>query len=123
MPDKREKSTDVGREGEQQASAYLEAGGYTILERNYHYRKAEIDIIARKGPWLVIVEVKTRTGSFYEALSHSVSRLKISRLVRAAHHFSGELGLGLEIRFDIIQVLRHGRRYEIIHYQDAFYFF
>ncbi len=120
---KGEKTTEMGRAGEDQAVAYLEGRGYAILHRNYHYRKAEIDIIARKGRWLVIVEVKTRTGSFYEALSDSVTRLKISRLVRAAHHFAGERRLGLEIRFDIIQVFRHGHAYRLVHHPDAFYFF
>ncbi len=118
-----ENTTEVGRAGEDRAVAYLEAEGYQILERNYHYRKAEIDIIARKDAWLVIVEVKTRTGSFYEALSDSVSRLKISRLVRAANHFARERGLGLEIRFDVIQVVRQGLAYRLIHHPDAFYFF
>lgn len=119
----RKKTTELGRAGEDRAAAYLESRGYTILHRNYYYRRAEIDLIARKGPWLVIVEVKTRTGSFYEALSDSVSRLKISRLVRAAHHFAGERGLGLEIRFDVIQVLHREQGYECIHHPDAFYFF
>ena len=45
---------DFGKESEQEAVIYLENNEYTILERNYIYQSAEIDIIAQKGNILVI---------------------------------------------------------------------
>ena len=116
-------SQEIGFEGEDHAVSYLERAGYAILRRNYRYRKAEIDILALTGDVLVVVEVKTRTGGFYEALTDSIPRAKINRLVEAAHQFIQEGGLSLEVRFDIIQVIREGGRFRLLHLEDAFYFF
>ncbi|MFM1878146.1 MAG: hypothetical protein RLZZ241_1012 [Bacteroidota bacterium] len=114
---------DIGYLGEDAAVAFLKLKGYQILERNYRYRRAEIDILASLGGILAVVEVKTRTGGFYEALTDSISRPKISRLVLASHHFVRERRLNLEVRFDIIQIIRESDGLQIIHLEDAFYFF
>ena len=50
----------IGREGEAQAAAYLKQQGYTIVGQNFTCRYGEIDVIARKDPYIVFVEVKTR---------------------------------------------------------------
>lgn len=112
-----------GMEGEEQAVAYLKGKGYEILCRNYRFQRAEIDILARLGTILVVAEVKTRTDEFYEALSDTVSRTKIGRLVKAADHFVRERGLDVEVRFDIIQLTGTPGSYTLIHWEDAFYHF
>lgn len=112
-----------GMEGEEQAVAYLRREGYEILCRNYRYQRAEIDILATKGRFLVVVEVKTRTDHFYEALSDTVSKTKIARLVKAADYFVRERGLDVEVRFDIIQLTGTPGRYTLTHWKDAFYHF
>ncbi|MEJ2584995.1 MAG: YraN family protein [Robiginitalea sp.] len=112
-----------GMEGEEQAVAYLRREGYEILCRNYRYQRAEVDIFARHGEVLLVVEVKTRTDSFYEALSDTVSKTKIARLVRAADHFVRERGLEVDVRFDIIQLTGTPGQYTLVHWKDAFYYF
>jgi putative endonuclease len=112
-----------GMDGEEAAAIYLYSQGYEIRGRNYRFRKAEIDILAFKEGVLVVVEVKTRTKGFYEPLSHTVSRLKIQRLVRAANHYVREKGLEVEVRFDVIQVFGQCGNYELRHLENAFYFF
>ena len=57
MTDKKE----IGNFGEDFTAKFLKKSGYKILERNYHSRYGEIDIIASKGAVLAFVEVKTRT--------------------------------------------------------------
>lgn len=114
---------ELGMDGEAQAVAYLRRRGYEILCRNFRHQKAEIDILARRGPFLVVVEVKTRTDRFYESLSEAVPRAKIARLVRAADFYVRQHGLGLEVRFDIIQLTGAPGRYTLVHWKDAFYFF
>ena len=54
--------------------------GYEILEQNYRYRKAVIDIIARKDNFIIVVEVKARSSSYYGALESFVNRKKLSCL-------------------------------------------
>ena len=51
--------TDLGRLGESLAVGYLLQNNYIILERNWRFQKAEIDIIAAKDAKIIIVEVKT----------------------------------------------------------------
>ncbi|MEL6976451.1 MAG: YraN family protein, partial [Bacteroidota bacterium] len=55
---------DLGVKGEQIAADFLMKNGYTILEKNYRYRKAELDIIAQKESTLAIVEVKMQLSAF-----------------------------------------------------------
>lgn len=62
----------IGTEYEKAAGAWLTGQGYLILEYNYRCRRAEIDIVAREGRYLVFVEVKYRKnrkeGSAAEAV-------------------------------------------------------
>ncbi|MEJ2162303.1 MAG: YraN family protein [Robiginitalea sp.] len=109
--------------GEAVAVSYLRSKGYRILERNYRYRKAEIDILALQQDCLAVVEVKTRTEDFYEALSASISKPKIKRLVIAADHFVRERKLEVAVRFDIIQLKKKSAGYQLTHIKNAFYHF
>ena len=53
---------ELGKLGEEMAVEFLRKDGYTILQTNWTFQKAEIDIIAQKGNALAIVEVKTRSS-------------------------------------------------------------
>jgi len=54
---------NLGRWGEDEAARYLQQQGMKVLERNLKTPVGEIDILARKGRYLVFVEVKTRRSS------------------------------------------------------------
>ena len=63
----KKKSQQLGEDGEQAATAFLVEKNYQILERNWRFGRAELDIIARVEPQtLVFVEVKTRSNNFFE---------------------------------------------------------
>jgi len=49
---------DLGKEGEDAAAAYLINNGYIIRRRNWFFEKFELDIVAEKEGWLVVVETK-----------------------------------------------------------------
>ena len=53
---------ELGKLGEEMAVEFLRKDGYSILETNWTFQKAEIDILAQKGNTLAIVEVKTRSS-------------------------------------------------------------
>jgi putative endonuclease len=114
---------ELGKEGEKVAMEYLQNNGYEILEQNYQASKAEIDIIARKSDWLVVVEVKTRTSVDYGNPEDFVNKKKIKLLVQAIDDYVQETDLDLEIRFDIISVIKNGNEFSIEHFEDAFYHF
>ena len=52
---------ELGKKGEKLAIDFLLKNGYKILETNYRFLKAEVDIIAQKDEVLAVVEVKTRS--------------------------------------------------------------
>ena len=114
---------ELGKQGEDLAVAYLLKQGYEILERNFFFHKAEIDIIARKGAMLVIVEVKTRNSSFFGDPQSFVSKSKVKSLVKAANEYVQRHELDLEVRFDIVAVLKNNTIERIEHFEDAFYYF
>jgi len=114
---------ELGKTGEQLATKYLVSIGYEILARNYYYDKAEIDIIARTGDTLVIVEVKTRNSDYFGDPQEFVKSSKIKLLVKAANEYVISNDLDVEIRFDIIAVLKNKTTEQIEHFENAFYHF
>lgn len=114
---------DLGRKGEELAIEYLEKKGYLIVEKNYRYKKAEVDIIARKEAVLVVIEVKTRSSTYFGNPQDFVNPKKIKLLVMAIDNYVIEKDLDVEIRFDIIAVLNNKESYTIQHIKDAFLYF
>ena len=114
---------DLGEKGEELAIEYLQKNGYSIVEKNYRYQKAEVDIIAQKENVLVIVEVKTRSTNYFGNPQDFVNPKKIKLLVSAIDNYVIENDLDIEIRFDIIAVLKNKENYKIHHIKDAFLYF
>ncbi len=113
---------EVGKRGEQVASDYLIEKGYRILERNWYFRKKEIDIIAEKDDFLVIVEVKSRSVGFQENPRDAVNMKKQRFLIQAANAYIYRCDIELEVRFDIITVIFfNDHEYKLKHIDDAFY--
>lgn len=112
---------EIGKNGEDLAVVYLSRLGYLIRHRNWYYGHNELDIIARDGNELVVVEVKSRTSDRYEHPSESVSKQKIRHIVEAAEAYIQEYKIDLETRFDVITVIFYGENYQIEHFKDAFY--
>ena len=117
------KHNEFGKLGEQKAVDFLLAEGYKIRYRNYRYLKAEVDIIAQKGNTLAIVEVRSRSSEFHESIAETVNQKKIKLLVSAADHYVLENDLDVEVRFDIITILKKGNQFILEHLDDAFFYF
>lgn len=113
---------ETGTKGEKLAQEFLITGGYTILETNYRFKKAEIDIIALKNKTLAIVEVKTRTSTHFGAPESFVNNKKIKLIVEATNAYVESKNLDYEVRFDIISIVM-GQSNEINHIENAYYFF
>ncbi|MEO0507736.1 MAG: YraN family protein [Bacteroidota bacterium] len=114
---------DLGAKGEQIAVDFLIKKGYKILEKNYRYRKAELDIIAQKESILAIIEVKTRSAGFLEGLEQTIGKRKILLLTTAADFYVQERDLDVDVRFDVILIILKGDAVSIEHWEDAFYHF
>ena len=115
---------ELGKIGEEIAAQYLLKSGYKILRRNFYFDKAEIDIIAQKeDDTVVIVEVKTRNSSFFGDPQDFVTKNKIKLLVKAANEYIVSNDLNVEVRFDIIAVLKNQKEEKLEHFENAFYHF
>lgn len=114
---------ELGKKGEELAVEYLRENGYKILDRNWTFQKAEIDIIAEKENVLAIIEVKTRSSTDFGLPRDFVKPKKIQLLVKAVNAYINDREIDFEVRFDIIAVQRNGESFAIEHLTDAFYHF
>lgn len=114
---------ELGKKGENLAAAYLEQNGYTILERNWTYQRAEIDIIATKESILAIIEVKTRSRLDFGLPQDFVKPKKIQLLVKAVNAYINYRKIDLNVRFDIVAIHKNRETFAIEHITDAFYHF
>lgn len=117
------KHTELGNKGEELAVDYLLRNGYSILERNYRFDKAEIDIIAKKNDILSIIEVKTRSTADFGNPQDFLKPKQIQRLVKAVNKYVEWKDLDFEIQFDIIAIVNQKNTYDIEHIENAFYHF
>jgi putative endonuclease len=114
---------DLGKQGEELAVDFLQQNGYEILETNWTFQKAEIDIIAQKGTILAVVEVKTRSSLDFGLPQDFVKPKKIQLLVKAVNEYVVSNDLDVEVRFDIIAIHKEGTKYNLEHIEEAFYYF
>jgi len=103
MSQKRRAAERRGRRGELAAALWLMAKGYRILAQRARTPFGEIDILARRGGVLVVVEVKARPSR--DAGLSALGPFQRRRIERAAAAAAGRLRLtGLPIRFDVVIV-------------------
>jgi putative endonuclease len=114
---------DFGLQAEKIARDFLTKKEYLILEKNWRYKKAEIDIIAQKENILVIAEVKARSSDYYGNPQDFVHFKKIKLLVEAANEYVIRNNLDVEVRFDIIAILGKNENFKIEHFENAFLYF
>ncbi|GAB4154477.1 MAG: YraN family protein [Winogradskyella sp.] len=114
---------ELGKKGEQLAADFLVENNYHILERNYRFDRAEVDIIAKKDDILAIIEVKTRSSLDFGNPQDFVKPKQIKNLVKAVDEYIIENDLDVEVRFDIIAIVKENKNYNIEHLENAFYHF
>ncbi|WP_159949778.1 YraN family protein [Polaribacter septentrionalilitoris] len=114
---------ELGKKGEQIAIDFLLKKGYKILEKNYRYLKAEVDIIAQKNDTLAAIEVKTRSSDYFGNPEEFVNPKKIKLLLSAIDNYVVERDLDVEVRFDIIAIIHQKKETKIEHLKDAFLHF
>lgn len=101
--------------------AFLRRRGWTIVAHRYRLGRIEIDLIARKGPVVAFIEVKTRRsrccGSPFDAITWAKKR----ELIRVAGAWKQRFGTASDIfRFDVIGVTLQRGELHIEHREDAF---
>src|ERR1700712_5302185 len=110
-----------GNEGERLAADFLISKGYVIVERNYRYKRAEIDLIVRKDNWLIFVEVKLRTSISFGYPEEFVDYDKEKQILWGALQYMYKVDWQGNVRYDIVSVVMRHDTVDIVHIEDAFY--
>ncbi|MEM1378185.1 MAG: YraN family protein [Pseudomonadota bacterium] len=103
--DKRKRAEKLGRRAEWFAEIALLVRGYRVVARRFKTKAGEVDLIARRGTLIVMVEVKARQT--LEAAHDAVTHTALRRIEAA-----GDIWLSrqpdfakLSVRYDLIAVL------------------
>jgi putative endonuclease len=113
----RRKAYRRGHRSEWLAALALMLKGYRIVARRYRTKRGEIDLIARRGDLVIMVEVKARP-TLMEAME-AIGRESERRIEGAADLWlTRQKDYGrLSVRFDMVAVLP--RRWPV-HVENAF---
>ncbi len=114
---------ELGKIGEQIAVDFLIKKGYTIKERNWHFKKAEIDIIAQLENILIAVEVKTRSTDVFGDPQEFIKPKQKNLLITAMNEYVISEDLDVDVRFDVIGIIKNQKETKIEHLEDAFFHF
>ena len=90
-----------GQVAEDVALNYLKQQGLTLVQKNFHSRFGEIDIIMMDGITTVFVEVRKRRSGIDSAIE-SVTHAKQKKLIKAAQYYMVKQGFDINCRFDLI---------------------
>lgn len=108
----------TGNFGEDLTTRYLKKHGFKILARNYTTKIGEIDILARQKDVIVVVEVKTKSGSDFGEGFEMVNYFKQKKLLSLAKLLQTKYP-DRTIRIDIVSVDATQNPPEIKHFENA----
>jgi putative endonuclease len=115
---------NLGKRGEELAKKYLMQKGFKIVEQNFRFERAEIDLILKddQRKILVFAEVKSRKSKTFGEPEESVTEHKQEQILKSAEGFlieHDELA-DYEKRFDVIAISFNGKQEKINHIENAF---
>lgn len=95
----------IGKIGEKRAQEFLRKRGYKLMELNYRTFFGEIDAVAKKGDFIVFIEIKTRTSSSLGPPYLSVTYHKQKHIIKNALLYLKRWKLiGSNWRIDVVSV-------------------
>lgn len=110
----------TGKIGEDFSTEHLKNKGYEIIQRNYHNKFGEIDIIAKKDGVLIFVEVKTKIGDLFGTPEEMVGRGKLQRVRNMATMYLN--GRPATCRLDVVAVVLNSDNslLRLTHYENVY---
>ena len=94
----------LGQWAEQTALLFLQSQQYQYVNKNYHSRFGEIDLIVKRGNELVFVEVKARSAGSYAGACEVISYSQQRKIIKTAQFFLQRYPnyYNFDCRFDVI---------------------
>ncbi len=109
-----------GEHAERLAVAYLERGGWRILDRNWRFHHKEIDLVAERDGLVAFIEVKARGAARLAHPLEAIGAAKRRDLATAARAWVAARGAPYRaFRFDAISVTRGAAGTSVRHVEDA----
>ncbi|HAT8179607.1 TPA: YraN family protein [Legionella pneumophila] len=111
---------EKGKLAEQLALNYLKENGLELIIQNYRCRLGEIDLIMREGPYLVFIEVRSRSNMSFGGGLASITYEKKQKIIKATSHYMIKYRIQdkFPIRFDVISI--DGKLNKITWLKNAF---
>jgi len=109
---------EIGDQAELYTIRRLEDIGYKLLERNFRYKKCEVDLIFQFGATLIIVEVKFRSNEGFGYPEDFVDAQQFKRIQLATDQYIHEHNWDGELRFDIVAITQNNYSFNFQHFQD-----
>ncbi|MDD7704548.1 YraN family protein [Campylobacter sp.] len=94
------KNYNFGFEAENRACEYLHSLGYNIIERNFHSKFGEIDIIAKRADMLHFIEVKA-TNTTNSAI-YRITPAKMRKILRTIEFYFLRKGIMCAYEIDAL---------------------
>ena len=91
----------VGLKAETRAVEYLKKHGYSIVDRNFHSRFGEIDIVAKKDDILHFFEVKY--SKTYDAIERITPR-KLQKIIKTIDYYIYKKSIDVDFQIDALIV-------------------
>ena len=107
---------DHGAAAEDLAAAYLSLLGWELTARNTRLAGVEIDLVAREGRTMVLVEVKYRARADFGGAIGAIDARKCERLRRAA--LAASAGRS-DVRVDIVSIEPSADGLVLTHHRNA----
>ena len=94
----------LGQWAEQTALLFLQSQQYQYVNKNYHSRFGEIDLIVKRDNELLFVEVKARSAGSYAEACEVISYSQQRKIIKTAQFFLQRYPnyYNFDCRFDVI---------------------
>jgi len=109
-----------GQQAELQACRFLQQHGLELIDKNYHCRQGEIDLIMKHQDTLVFIEVRYRKNNRFGGAKESVTSNKQHKIRTTALHYMQALTSEPNARFDVIAITGEGKQQTFEWIQNAF---
>jgi putative endonuclease len=101
--EKKRQTSLQGKRAEDYAVKLLSGQGYKVIDRNFHSKFGEIDIVAVKDECLVFVEVKARWSQKFGKPEEAVTPSKLWKIGRTGEYYSLlHPKLSKKLRIDVV---------------------
>ncbi|MBU2896992.1 YraN family protein [Vibrio hepatarius] len=106
-----------GEHYESMAEQYLIRQGLSTIEKNFHFKGGELDLIMQESATIVFVEVRYRSSQYFGHAAETVTKSKMLKLVKAANVWLIKQNRSVhntDFRFDIMAIHQQGQQIEWI---------